>query len=191
MWKTPLPRGWADLAGHNFGADDVLVGIAASGGTPYVLGGLEYARQAGAPTIVVVCNPGSWAAVVRDIAIEIVTGPEILTGSTRLKAGTAQKMVLNMLSTGAMVRLGKVMEPMVDVQPTNAEAADRATRIRGINISRRGRTEAEALLDAAGRRVKTAVVMGLAGVDADEAQRRLDVAGGHVRRALQGVGDEQ
>ena len=184
-------QGRADLAGHNFGAGDVLVGIAASGGTPYVLGGLAYARQVGAPTIALVCNPNSRVAAAADIAIEIVTGPEILTGSTRLKAGTAQKMVLNMLSTGAMVRLGKVYgNLMVDVQPTNAKLRDRATRIVD-QITGVGRAEAEALLDAAGWRVKTAVVMGLAGVDAAEAQRRLDAAGGHVRRALQGVGDGQ
>ena len=90
-------QGRADLAAHAFGQGDVLVGIAASGGTPYVIGGLDYARQIGAPTIAVVCNPGSPVAAAADIAIEVVTGPEILTGSTRLKAGTAQKLVLNML----------------------------------------------------------------------------------------------
>ena len=113
-------QGRGDLLAHDFGPGDVLVGIAASGGTPYVIGGLEYARQVGAPTIAVVCNPGSKVAAAADIPIEVVTGPEILTGSTRLKAGTAQKLVLNMLSTGAMVQLGKVYgNLMVDVQPTN------------------------------------------------------------------------
>ncbi len=184
-------RGRADLESHCFDRNDVLVGIAASGGTPYVIGGLEYARQVGAPTIAVVCNPGSRVAAAADIAIEVVTGPEILTGSTRLKAGTAQKMVLNMLSTGALVRLGKVYgNLMVDVQPTNAKLRQRAVgiveRITGV-----GRAEAIALLDGAGWRVKTAVVMGLTACDADEAQRRLDRVGGHVRGALGGVGDGQ
>ena len=181
--------GRADLMAHSFGPQDVLVGIAASGGTPYVIGGLAYARQVGAPTIAVVCNPGSAVAAAADIPIEVVTGPEILTGSTRLKAGTAQKMVLNMLSTGAMVRLGKVYgNLMVDVQPTNAKLRERAVRIVD-EITGVGRAEAIRLLDGAGWQVKRAVVMGLAGVDAREAQSRLDRADGHVRRALGGVGD--
>ncbi|MBI3957495.1 MAG: N-acetylmuramic acid 6-phosphate etherase [Chloroflexi bacterium] len=180
-------QGRADLESHSFGRNDVLVGIAASGGTPYVIGGLEYARQVGAPTIAVVCNPGSTVASAADIPIEVVTGPEILTGSTRLKAGTAQKLILNMLSTGAMVRLGKVYgNLMVDVQPTNAKLRERAVGIVE-RITGAGRAEAEALLDGAGWRVKTAVVMGLARVDADEAQSRLDGADGHVHRALGGV----
>lgn len=182
-------EGRADLIAHAFGPGDVLVGIAASGGTPYVIGGLDYARQVGAPTIAVVCNPGSKVAAAADIAIEVVTGPEILTGSTRLKAGTAQKLVLNMLSTGALVRLGKVYgNLMVDVQPTNAKLRDRAARIVD-DITGVGRGEAENLLEAAGWQVKVAVVMGLAGVGAQEAQARLDSAGGHVRRALAGVSD--
>ena len=177
-------QGQADLAAHAFTAHDVLVGIAASGGTPYVVGGLTYARSLGAPAIAVVCNPGSPLAAAADIAIEVVTGPEILTGSTRLKAGTAQKLVLNMLSTGAMVRLGKVYgNLMVDVQPTNAKLRQRAVRIVAAS-SAVGQAEAENLLIAAGWRVKTAVVMGLAGVSAAEAEARLRRAGGHVRRAL-------
>ena len=182
-------EGRADLAAHDFGPRDVLVGIAASGGTPYVIGGLAYARQVGAPTIAVVCNPGSPVAAAADIPIEVVTGPEILTGSTRLKAGTAQKLVLNMLSTGAMVCLGKVYgNLMVDVQPTNAKLRARAVGIVD-EITGVGRAESEALLDAAGWRVKTAVVMGLAGVDAAEAESRLDRAKGHVRDALAEVSD--
>lgn len=180
----------AELRSHGFSAGDVLVGIAASGGTPYVLGGLAYARQAGAPTIAVVCNPGSPVAAAADIPIEVVTGPEILTGSTRLKAGTAQKLVLNMLSTGAMVQLGKVYgNLMVDVQPTNAKLRDRAVRIVDA-ITGVGREDAAALLDGAGWRVKTAVVMGLAGVDAAEAQARLDRSAGRVRDALGGIHGE-
>ena len=182
-------QGRDDLLSHDFGPGDVLVGIAASGGTPYVIGGLDYARQVGAPTIAVVCNPGSKVAAAADIAIEVVTGPEILTGSTRLKAGTAQKLVLNMLSTGAMVQLGKVYgNLMVDVQPTNAKLRERAVRIVD-DITGVGRAEAEKLLAAAGWRVKTAVVMGLAGVDADAAETRLEKAQGHVRAALAEVVD--
>jgi N-acetylmuramic acid 6-phosphate etherase len=177
-------QGRADLEAHAFSAADVLIGIAASGRTPYVIGGLNYAAEIGAPTIAVVCNPASPVAAAAQIPIEIVTGPEILTGSTRLKAGSAQKMVLNMLSTGAMVQLGKVYgNLMVDVQPTNEKLHDRAMRIVDA-ITRVGRAEAQNLLEASGWTVKTAVVMGLARVDADEARRRLDASGGRVREAI-------
>lgn len=177
-------QGRADLEAHNFSAADVLIGIAASGRTPYVIGGLTYAADIGAPTVAIVCNPDSPVAAAADIPIEIVTGPEILTGSTRLKAGTAQKMVLNMVSTGAMVQLGKVYgNLMVDVQPTNEKLHDRAIRIVDA-ITGVGRIEARRLLEASGWTVKTAVVMGLAGVDADEARRRLDASGGRVREAI-------
>lgn len=181
-------QGHTDLEAHAFSAADILVGIAASGRTPYVIGGLHYANEIGAPTIAVVCNPNSPVAAAAQLAIEVVTGPEILTGSTRLKAGTAQKMVLNMLSTGAMVQLGKVYgNLMVDVQPTNAKLQDRAIRIVDA-ITGVGRAEAQRLLEAGDWAVKRAVVMGLAGVDAAEAERRLQESGGHVRQAVaQGV----
>lgn len=173
-----------DLIAQNFSVQDMLVGVAASGRTPYVLGGLGYANELGAPTAVVVCNPASPMAAVARIAIEVVTGPEVLTGSTRLRAGTATKLVLNMLSTGAMVKLGKVYgNLMVDVQPTNAKLRQRAIRIvtesTGIEAS-----TAEALLQTANWQVKTAVVMGLTGVDAATAQQRLQQSHGHVRAAL-------
>ena len=173
-----------DLIAQNFSAQDMLVGVAASGRTTYVLGGLGYAHELGAPTAVVVCNPASPMAAVAGTAIEVVTGPEILTGSTRLRAGTATKLVLNMLSTGAMVKLGKVYgNLMVDVQPTNAKLRQRAVRIvtesTGIEAS-----TAEALLQAANWQVKTAVVMGLTGLDATTAQQRLQQSHGHVRAAL-------
>lgn len=178
--------GRSDLVAQNFSAQDMLVGVAASGRTPYVLGGLGYANELGAPTAVVVCNPASPMAAVARIAIEIVTGPEVLTGSTRLRAGTATKLVLNMLSTSAMVKLGKVYgNLMVDVQPTNAKLRQRAIRIvtesTGVDAS-----AAEALLQDAGWQVKTAVVMGLSGVDAATAQQRLQQSQGHVRHALFG-----
>lgn len=177
-------QGRADLVAHDFSAMDVLVGIAASGRTPYVLGGMAFAKEQGAPTIAIVCNPGSPMAEMADIPIEVVVGPEILTGSTRLRAGTAQKLVLNMLSTGAMVRLGKVYgNLMVDVQPTNAKLRDRAARIvasiAGVDLQ----TAAE-LLEQAGWRTKVAVVMALTGVGVDEALLRLQESGGRVRNAV-------
>ncbi|MBX2997614.1 MAG: N-acetylmuramic acid 6-phosphate etherase [Caldilineaceae bacterium] len=182
--EDSVAQGRADLEAHAFSAADILIGIAASGRTPYVIGGLNYAAEIGASTIAVVCNPDSPVAAAADVPIEIVTGPEILTGSTRLKAGTAQKMVLNMLSTGAMVQLGKVYgNLMVDVQPTNEKLEDRAIRIVDA-ITGVGRTEARRLLKASGWSVKTAAVMGLAEVDADEARRRLDASGGRVRHAV-------
>ena len=116
-----------DLLAHHFGARDMLIGVAASGRTPYVLGGLGYAQGCGARTAVVVCTPDSPMAAVAQSAIAVVTGPEVLTGSTRLRAGTAQKMVLNMLSTCSMVKLGKAYgNLMVDVQPTNRKLRQRA-----------------------------------------------------------------
>ena len=177
-------QGRADLEAHHFNAGDVLIGIAASGRTPYVIGGLEYANELGAPTIAVVCNPDSAVAAAAQIPIEVVTGAEILTGSTRLKAGTAQKLVLNMLSTGAMVRLGKVYgNLMVEVQPSNVKLEDRAIRIVDAVLGT-GRDEAQRLLQASGWTVKTAVVMGLADVDAAEAERRLAANAGRVREAV-------
>lgn len=177
--------GRSDLVEQNFCAKDMLVGVAASGRTPYVLGGLGYASELGAPTAAVVCNPASPMAAVAGIAIEIVTGPEVLTGSTRLRAGTATKLVLNMLSTSAMVKLGKVYgNLMVDVQPTNAKLRQRAIRI-VTEITGVSDSEAEMLLQKAGWQVKTAVVMGLSGIDAHTAQRRLAQSHGHVRAALQ------
>ncbi len=138
----------------------------------------------GAPTIAVVCNPDSAVAAAAQIPIEVITGAEILTGSTRLKAGTAQKMVLNMLSTGAMVQLGKVYgNLMVDVQPTNVKLEDRAIRIVDAILGT-GRAEAQRLLEAGNWTVKTAVVMGLADIGAEEAQRRLAANGGRIREAL-------
>ncbi|MBC7594104.1 MAG: N-acetylmuramic acid 6-phosphate etherase, partial [Kineosporiaceae bacterium] len=119
----------ADLRGVDLVATDVVVGVAASGRTPYVIGGLDYAREVGAATVSVSCNVGSLISAHANVAIEVNTGPEILTGSTRLKAGSAQKLVCNMLSTASMIRTGKVFHNlMVDVQPTNAKLIDRARR---------------------------------------------------------------
>ncbi|MCA8967905.1 MAG: N-acetylmuramic acid 6-phosphate etherase, partial [Planctomycetes bacterium] len=176
--------GRADLMRHNFSGDDVLLGVAASGRTPYALGGLHYAAELGARSAALVCNGSSAMAAAAQIAIEVVVGPEVLTGSTRLKAGTAQKLVLNMLSTCTMVKLGKVYENlMVDVNPSNQKLRQRAARIVG-EITGLANEEAAARLAAADWEVKTAVVMGLLDVSAPEARARLAAANGHIRRAL-------
>ncbi len=149
--------GARDLASHHFGAGDVAVGIAASGRTPYVLGAMRAARALGAATIGISCTPDSELARAVDIAITPLVGPEVVTGSTRLKAGTATKLVLNMLSTAAMIRLGYVYgNLMINVQPTNEKLADRARRIvaqvTGVSMAR-----AAELLDAVGGNVRAAI----------------------------------
>ncbi len=164
--------------------DDAVVGISASGRTPYVLGALEHARAAGAFTVAVVNNARSRARA--DVVIELLTGPEVLAGSTRLTAGTAQKVVLNALSTAVMIRLGKVYGArMVDLRATNAKLRRRAVRIVR-DVASVGEGEAEAALAAADGHAKTAIVALLAGVDASEAAARLERAGGKVRDALCG-----
>ena len=173
----------ADLA--DLTAADALVGITASGRTPYVLGALKHARAVGALTVAIVNNPGSEASA--DLVIELLTGPEVLAGSTRLTAGTAQKVVLNALSTSVMIALGKAYGPrMVDVRPTSAKLRRRAVRIvrdaAGVDED-----AATAALAAAGGHAKTAIVALLAGVDAAEAAVRLDRARGRVRDALGGT----
>ncbi|GAA2173864.1 N-acetylmuramic acid 6-phosphate etherase [Agrococcus versicolor] len=177
-------RGAADVAGIDVGADDVVVGLAASGRTPYVLGGLAEARTRGAATVAVACNVGSRVGAAADVAIEVATGPEVLTGSTRLKAGTAQKLVCNMLSTASMVRTGKVYgNLMVDVRPTNAKLVDRAQRIVAEATGAEPAIAADALA-AAGTHAKVAVVMLLADCDPERARALLDASGGDVRTAL-------
>jgi N-acetylmuramic acid 6-phosphate etherase len=176
--------GARDLLAHRFTSADVLVGIAASGRTPYVLGAVEAAREMGALTIGISCTPASELSAAAEIAIAPLPGPEIVTGSTRMKAGTATKLVLNMLSTAAMIRLGYVYgNLMVNVQPTNEKLKDRARRIvaaaTGVDAA-----EAARLLDAAGNRVRTAIVMALCSVDRGEAERKLDAAAGRVSQAL-------
>jgi N-acetylmuramic acid 6-phosphate etherase len=177
--------GRADAARLQIGAGDVLVGIAASGRTPYVLGALSYAREVGALTIALACNADPPIGRPADITIAVETGPEIVSGSTRLKAGTAQKMVLNMLSTGVMIRLGKTYgNLMVDVQLTNAKLRRRAVAILE-TVTGLSTEEATALLADAGD-TKTAIVAALAGVSPAAARERLRAAGGVVRRALEG-----
>jgi N-acetylmuramic acid 6-phosphate etherase len=178
-------RGAADLRAHTLTDEDIVLGVAASGRTPYVLGALSFARSTGATTIALACNPLSAIGAVADLSIEPVPGPEVLTGSTRLKAGTTQKMVLNMLSTGVMVRMGKVYSNlMVDVQPTNSKLRQRAIRIVG-EVADLDAIAAEQLLAAGGWEVKTAVVMALTGTSATAARARLAAAGEHVRRAVE------
>ena len=170
----------ADLA--DLTAADALVGITASGRTPYVVGALKHARAAGALTVAIVNNSGSEAAA--DVVIELLTGPEVLAGSTRLTAGTSQKVVLNALSTSVMIALGKAHGPrMVDVRATNAKLRRRAVRIVR-DVAGVDEEAATAALAAAGGHAKTAIVALLAGVDAAEAAVRLDRAQGRVREAL-------
>ena len=176
--------GVQDLQGIGFGAGDVLVGIAASGRTPYVLGCMEYARALGAATVSVTCCPGSELDRFADIGIAPAPGPEVVTGSTRMKSGTAQKMVLNMLSTGAMIKLGKVYgNLMVDVKPTNEKLIRRCLTI-VCEATGCDEVAASAALEACEYRPKTAIVMVLMGVDAQEATTLLRQADGRVAKVL-------
>lgn len=184
--EDSMAMGRADAVHLSIAANDVLVGIAASGRTPYVLGAVAYAKEWGALTIGLACNAGTPLGQATDIMIAPVVGPEVIGGSTRLKAGTAQKMVLNMLSTGAMILLGKTYgNLMVDVQPTNDKL-----RRRAIAIVREAtdlhESAAEALLHASDNDVKTAIVAALAGIDPVAARHRLAIADGVVRIALAG-----
>ena len=176
--------GRADLLALNLTAQDAVVGIAASGRTPYVVAALETAAETGALTVGMACSVPAPVLDAAQIRIAVLTGPEVIAGSTRLKAGTAQKMVLNMLSTGAMVRLGKVYgNLMVDVRVTNQKLAARARRI----VAHLGQVDedtAACLLAQSGGAVKLAVVMARRGVDAAEAQRLLDEADGFLRRVI-------
>ena len=183
--------GEKDLRDIRFGREDVLVGIAASGRTPYVLGAMAYARSLGAPVVSVTCCPGSPVTEAADIAIAPAPGPEVVTGSTRMKSGTAQKMVLNMLSTGAMIKLGKVYgNLMVDVQPSNEKLVQRCKAIVSEAASVSMET-AEATLEQCGYRPKTAIVMLLCGVDQAGAVRLLKQCEGSVSRAIDAKGQPE
>jgi N-acetylmuramic acid 6-phosphate etherase len=175
----------ADLAAVGIEARDTLVAITASRRTPYAVAGLRHARACGAATVFVTCNEPP-ADIEADVIIAVVVGPEVVTGSTRMKAGTAQKLVLNMISTATMIRLGKTYENlMVDLRPMSQKLAARS---RGIltALLEVGPDEAARLLGAADGSVKKALFMGMAGCDAAEAERRLAQAGGVLRRALEG-----
>ena len=176
--------GRADLEEAGFAAKDVLVGIAASGRTPYVKGGLAYAKELGATAIALACAEQAEIAELSDLALLPVTGPEVVTGSTRMKAGTAQKMVLNMLSTGTMVKLGKVYgNLMVDVKATNEKLAERALRI-VMAAAGCQRKEAEAALRRAGGQAKLAILIALTGCSPAEGRLQLGMAQGHLTKAL-------
>ncbi|MER7682004.1 N-acetylmuramic acid 6-phosphate etherase [Streptomyces sp. NPDC096934] len=172
-----------DLEGIGLTARDTVVGLAASGRTPYVVGGLEHARAVGASTVSVACNSDAVISRHADVAIEVPTGPEILTGSTRLKGGTAEKLVCNMLSTATMVQLGKVYgNLMVDLRATNEKLVDRARRIVG-QATGSDLDAASAALQEADGHAKTAIVMLLAGCTRAEATARLEAARDDVRAA--------
>ncbi|WP_323971718.1 N-acetylmuramic acid 6-phosphate etherase [Aeromonas hydrophila] len=172
--------GAQDLKNIQFCANDVLVGIAASGRTPYVLGAMAHARAVGATVCSISCNPDSPLAQAADISMVAVVGPEIVTGSSRMKAGTAQKLILNMLSTGAMIRTGKVYgNLMVDVEATNAKLVERQKRI-VMEATDCERAVAERALAQADNHCKTAIVMILAGLTADEARTRLQSSNGFI-----------
>ncbi len=178
--------GARDLDARGFSTRDVLVGIAASGRTPYVLGAIRRARELGAVTVGISCTPDSDLS--RDVSIPIapLPGPEVIAGSTRLKAGTATKLVLNMLSTGTMIRLGYVYSNlMVNVQPKNEKLVDRAQRIIA-EATGLERSRANELFAESGQVVRTAIVMGRLGVSREEAERRLAAARNRVRDALRG-----
>ena len=176
--------GAQDLQGIGFRASDVLVGIAASGRTPYVLGAMEYAKKLGAATISVTCCPGSALDSFADIGIAPAPGPEVVTGSTRMKSGTAQKMVLNILSTGAMIKLGKVYgNLMVDVKPSNEKLIRRCVTI-VCSAAECEEAMAVAALEQCDYRPKVAIVMILCGVTAQEARTMLEKADGRISGVL-------
>jgi len=179
--------GARDLAAIGLGGDDVLVGIATSGRTPYVLGGLAHARAVGAFAIGFACNDRSELESVAELMIAPKVGPEIVAGSTRLKAGTATKMVLNMLTTGAMIRIGKTYgNLMVDLRATNTKLVARTRRIVAM-LTGLPEPEAERLVAEADGELKTAVVAKMRGVSPAEARRLLAAADGHLRRAIDGA----
>lgn len=176
--------GAGDLQALDFSSKDVLVGIAASGRTPYVLGAMEYAKSVGATVACISCNPDSPMSQSANIAITPIVGPEVVTGSSRLKAGTAQKLILNMLTTGAMIRTGKVYgNLMVDVEATNAKLVERQKNI-VMAATDCNREQAIDALTACNGYCKTAIVMLLAGVDANQAASLLNENQGFTRKAI-------
>jgi N-acetylmuramic acid 6-phosphate etherase len=177
-------RGAADLAALGVASRDLVVGIASSGRTPYVLGAVREARARGAATVGISCNRPSLLGQQVHLEIALLVGPEIIAGSTRLKAGTATKMVLNMISTGAMIRIGKTLgNRMIDLQPTNQKLRIRSRRIlrelAGVDDHR-----AAEILSSCNGRLKLALVVALARVSPDEAQALLDAHGGQVRPSV-------
>lgn len=173
-----------DLEALQLNEKDTVIGIAASGRTPYVLGGLAYAKEVGCHTVAISCNPGSQVGQAAELAIEVVPGPEVLTGSTRLKSGTCQKLILNMISTATMVRCGKAYQNlMVDVMQTNEKLVVRAQNI-VMEATGCDRDTAAEKIAVAGGSAKVAITMILAACSLEEAKARLDRAKGHVRDAI-------
>lgn len=184
--EDSLTLGPQDLQELNLTENDAVVGIAASGRTPYVIGGLKYAASVGAATISLACNPNAAISKYAKTVIEVDCGPEFLTGSTRLKSGTAQKLILNMLSTLSMIGIGKVYNNlMVDVKATNEKLVERAKQIvmqaTGVSYA-----EAEHYLDEANLSVKTAIVMAKTGTNKKQAEQRLAAADGFVKKSIEG-----
>ena len=176
--------GRQDLIDINLEKRDIVIGIAASGRTPYVLGGLAYAQEVGCHTVGISCNPGSAVGAAAELAIEVVPGPECLTGSTRLKSGTCQKLILNMISTATMVGCGKAYQNlMVDVMQTNEKLVVRAQNI-VMEATGCDRETAAEKIGIAGGNAKTANTMNLADSGLEEAKERLARAKGHVREAI-------
>ncbi|RCW41367.1 MULTISPECIES: N-acetylmuramic acid 6-phosphate etherase [unclassified Halanaerobium] len=174
----------AQLEKINFSKKDVLVGIAASGTTPYVISALEYARSLKAATVSLSCNPESPIAKIADISIAPVVGPEVITGSTRMKAGTAQKMVLNMLTTASMIKLGKVYENyMVDLQVKNKKLAERAKNMI-MEVSEVSYQKAEEFLEKTDYQVKLAIMMINTGLEKEKAKKELEKYEGHLAKAI-------
>jgi N-acetylmuramic acid 6-phosphate etherase len=176
--------GQRDIARRRPTRKDIVIGVSASGSTPYVVGAVEYARARGAMTAAITCNTGTALSRVADTTIVAEVGPEVVSGSTRMKAGTAEKMVLNMLSTGALVRLGYVYgNLMVNLHQKNSKLAERAAMIveRALGVDR---NQTRKLLRSAGNNVPTAIVMHSARVTKRDAERALQSAQGHVRKAI-------
>ncbi len=183
--EDQFDEGEKDLIEIELGREDVVVGIAASGRTPYVIGALDYAQKVGAKTIALSCNPKAEIANHALISLLPIVGPEALTGSTRMKSGTAQKMVLNILSTASMIRIGKSYHNlMVDVKATNEKLYARGTRML-MQVTGLNENEAKDTLQLAGGLVKLAILMGLTGKNAEEAAQLLDEANGFLRNAIE------
>ena len=183
--EDSLELGQKDLLKQKLNNKDVVVGIAASGRTPYVIGALKYATSVGATTVSLSCNPDSEIARCADIAISPIVGPEVLTGSTRMKSGTAQKLILNMLSTASMIRTGKSYQNlMVDVKATNEKLITRATNI-VMQATECSREEATDVLQQSHNEVKTAILMKLCGISYDIAKQRLTNYSGFLRKAIE------
>ena len=176
--------GALDLRKRKLSSKDVVVGIAASGVTPYVLGGLQYAREQSASTILLTCSPSAAREIAVDVVVILDVGPEVITGSTRLKAGTATKLVLNMFSTGAMVKQGKTFgNLMIDLQPRNAKLRNRSVRILA-ELGQLSLHQACQFLSRAGGNLKLALIMAIAKLEREEAQALLTKHHGRVKSAI-------